>query len=389
MKILAIANRIPARGKKGDQIISFERLIYLAKNNCTIELVCFGNAAEAEVINSKMELEGYGIKVHLIKWSRLEAICNLLLATLNAKIPFQVALYKSRSFASQTKSLLKIFQPNYLYLVTIRPALNVDLNTPFILDMVDSMGLNLSRRLTLQRGIKRWILSFEKIRVSAYEKLLANWSKHSFLVSQIDLKYIGMNTISALPLGVDRNTFFRRNTPSSTPTVIFTGNMNYQPNIDAIIWFVNNCWDQIRFAVPYASLKVVGANPSQGVLGLASDQRGIFVTGRVESVALEINSSHVSIAPMQSGSGMQFKILEAMACGVPVVATRLGLGDIAAQPDFEIVLGDSANEFSEQVIKLIQSPHICREIGVRALRFIDLNHSWNAINHQFLSKITA
>jgi len=91
----------------------------------------------------------------------------------------------------------------------------------------------------------------------------------------------------------------------------------------------------------------------------------------------------VAIAPMQSGSGMQFKILEAMACGVPVVASTLGLGDIAAVDGKNILLADTPGLFTESVISLLQSEELREKVGNSGMYYVTQNHSWDALNQHF------
>jgi len=127
---------------------------------------------------------------------------------------------------------------------------------------------------------------------------------------------------------------------------------------------------------------VAGSNPAPQIEALRVDPR-ISVTGRVASIAEVLNSAMVAVAPMQSGSGMQFKILEAMACGVPVVATTLGLGDIAARPGAEILIADSPERFVQSVLSLAGSPELRARVGDAGLRYVRERHDWERLNERF------
>ena len=124
-----------------------------------------------------------------------------------------------------------------------------------------------------------------------------------------------------------------------------------------------------------------------GDKGFIDKDSYLHITGRVASVGDVIKTSTVAIAPMQSGSGMQIKILEAMACGVPVVATSLGLGDIKAVPESDILIGDSPEDFTEMVIRLIRSEELNQYVGNNGLKFVESNHSWDSINERFLTRM--
>jgi glycosyltransferase involved in cell wall biosynthesis len=219
-------------------------------------------------------------------------------------------------------------------------------------------------------------------RVSAYEVNVAQQATLSFVVSKVDQKYIGHVKVKALPLGINGHEFFKQSDGGLEPAIVFTGNMNYKPNVDAVLWFYEQCWAKLKLAAPSLHWVVAGSNPTADVLALRVD-KSITVTGRVPSLAAVINAARLSIAPMQSGSGMQFKILEAMACGVPVVTTSLGLGDIAAKPDQDVILADTADEFVQSIVNMLGSPDLRQRIGEAGLRYVNSHHTWDALNAEF------
>ena len=380
MKILVISVRIPEEGKKGDQILSFHRISYLSRKH-TIKLICFGSSVVNNVAQKK--LEALGIAVHFIHLNKFAAIVNLLTGIFNPRLPFQCALFQSNSFKRAVSHELGIFKPDALYAVMIRALVNIPSSgLPLFVDMVDSMGLNFSRRVALERGLKRVAYDMEYKRVSAYEVNVAHHATLSYVVSKVDQKFIGHENVKALPLGINELEFFRQPDGSSRPTIVFSGNMNYKPNVDAAIWFYGQCWAKLKLAVPNVHWVIAGSNPTTDVFSLGADE-AITVTGRVPSLAEVINSARVSIAPMQSGSGMQFKILEAMACGVPVVTTSLGLGDIAAKPEQEVIVADSADAFVQSIINLLSSLELRQRIGEAGLSYVKAHHTWDALNAEF------
>ncbi|PUE60913.1 hypothetical protein B9Z45_06210 [Limnohabitans sp. 2KL-17] len=380
MKILAVSVRVPEDGKKGDQVLSFHRLSYLSRKH-TIKLICFGSPnADADALS---KLEALGISVQLVKWNKFVAGFNVLTAVFDALLPFQCALFQSGPYKRAVAQELALFKPDAVYAVLIRSFVNLPPSgLPLFVDMVDSMGLNFSRRVALERGLKRLAFDMESQRVSAYEVYVAQQATLSYVVSKVDQKFIGHEKVKALPLGINGHEFYKQSEGSLESSIVFTGNMNYKPNVDAVIWFYGQCWSKLKLAVPAVRWVVAGSNPTAEVLALSADE-AITVTGRVPSLAAVINTARMSIAPMQSGSGMQFKILEAMACGVPVVTSSLGLGDIAAKPGQEVVLADTADNFVQSIIDLLGSPDSCQAIGEAGLRYVNVNHTWDALNADF------
>lgn len=383
MKILAIASRIPAAEKKGDQIVSFFRLMYLAKSH-EIQLVCFGNELNNDERNAKLILENAGITVHIIPWRKSEAAFQLMIAILNSKMPFQCALFKSNAFQGKISTLLAEFKPELVYCVLIRAFPNLkNWNGRLLVDLVDSMALNFKRRISTARGIKKWLFEIEFHRLKHFENYISNVAERLFVVSNIDRIEISSNRVEAIPLGIDMFRFHKDENKSESPTVAFTGNMSYSPNVEAVKWFVENCWNDVNKLLPGVKLVIAGSNPSPVLLSLASSYDSIHVMGRVDSIAAILNQSHVAIAPMQSGSGMQFKILEAMACGVPVVTTNLGLGDISAVPDEDILIADTPGDFVGKLIALLKSKEFSDRIGGSGMLYLQKKHSWDALNKHF------
>jgi len=151
--------------------------------------------------------------------------------------------------------------------------------------------------------------------------------------------------------------------------------MSYSPNIQAVRWFLDYCFDEVcRKVDDSITFVIAGIDPSKEILSYQSDN--VIVTGYVDSLSELIALSTLSIAPMQSGSGMQFKILEAMSCEVPVVTTTIGLGDIKAEPNKEIIVKDSPKEFINAVSDIIKHPDKYNKLSKYARTFVVNNHSW-------------
>jgi glycosyltransferase involved in cell wall biosynthesis len=383
MKIILISSRVPAADKNGDQVVSFFRVMYLSKKN-SVEIICFGDILKQEDRDAKLVLEAAGIVVHFVKRKLWVSLGNLLLAIPNPKIPFQCALAKSSDFEKTINSVIQNSKPDLLYFVVIRICSNfVKYDGRIFVDLVDSMGLNFFRRASMTKGPLRWLLNLEASRVSAYERRIALKATRSFVVSKIDQNFIATDKVDVIPLGIDMQRFYKTENRAEGSIIAFTGNMFYQPNADAVLWFVQNCWLQVKFMVPGVRLLIVGSNPSHSILTLGKNDNDIIVTGRVPSVAYVLNTSTVAIAPMQSGSGMQFKILEAMACGVPVVTTTLGLGDISALPNQDLLVADSPVHFCNAVVSLLKSKLFAESVGECGMQYVRTHHSWDALNERF------
>lgn len=373
MNILFITPRLPYPPLKGDQAVPFNRLRILSGNH-KITLLSFYE--KEDDLKGLETLNFYCTEIHVVRLAKWKSMLNILQKSLFSALPMQTLYYQSVTFKRKIQEVLERnhFDLVHAYMFRVAPYLS-SIQVPKILDLIDSMQLNLNRRVDLERIPRRWIYQEELRRVIPYESDIGRHFNHLILVSEKDRMFIGGDNVTVIPLGVDTDLFKPNEKRQTDPTIIFSGNMGYSPNISAILWFVEKCFSKIQMAIPNASLIIAGGNPSSEIHNLAR-VRGIKVTGFVDSMPDAINQASVAIAPMLSGSGMQFKILEAMACGLPVVTTSLGLGSIKAKKDEEIVMAETPNDFATAVISILLNNDLANNIGTRAREFVMKNHSW-------------
>ena len=381
MKILALSTDIPNSQKKGYQVVAYNRLIYLANLGHSIKIICFESKNKSDK-EAKILLEKKGIEVVSIKFNIVEAILNIISAFFFKELPFQCAFFKCKKFSNKINKFVKNNKFDLIHIFSIRIMPNLSqYNCKLIIEMVDSLALNFNRRQKIARGIKKFFFGIEKKRLLQYEKVTANKSFHTIVVSEKDKKSINSNKVKVIPLGTQIINKSRKQ--SLYPKIVFTGNMFYQPNIDAIQWFVRNCWNKVLKENSSVKLFIIGNNPKWSLKLLEKKYSSVFVTGRVNSMSDALSEATISIAPMQSGSGMQFKILEAMSLSVPVITTTIGLGDIKAQIDKEILVANKPDEFVFYINKLINDKFYNLSIGKEGQSYVLKNHNWNNLNQKF------
>jgi polysaccharide biosynthesis protein PslH len=381
MKLVVCTNRLPALGKKGDQLLSYHRLRFLALSGHSIDLLYFKSLKD-DLADEDL-LRSFGIILHPITHSKIESIVNIFLAIFDSKLPFQCALFKSSSLKTQLNLLLTSKKPDILYFILVRSMANIqNSKCRVVVDMIDSLSLNLKRKINNSNFIIRNLLKIEYLRIKKFELSIANFSDVSFVVSNLDANQIPSKRIFVLPLGVDDLSFSRGGNFRSK-TIIFTGNMNYGPNIEAVTWFVRNCWSHIKAAIPGVKFTIAGNNPDPSIINIGKSDDDILVTGFVSSIGQILINSAVAIAPMRSGAGMQNKILEAMASGVPLVVSSVGLGDIAAMPGKAVLVADSPEDFIASTVDLLTSPLEHQRMSDAAYEYVTNNHNWDVINNKF------
>lgn len=179
----------------------------------------------------------------------------------------------------------------------------------------------------------------------------------------------GVDSAHYLPAGIDHE---------SDRTVIFTGKMDFRPNVDAVLWFSHEVLPVVRQEVPDVRFKVVGRDPHPRLRHLQKVP-GVTLTGRVEDIRPHIAEAGVYVVPLRVGGGTRLKVLEAMSMGKAIVSTSLGCEGIDVAPDHELVIADEPAVFAEQVVDLIGDRDRRRELGLAARLKVEAHHDWRQI----------
>jgi glycosyltransferase involved in cell wall biosynthesis len=167
-----------------------------------------------------------------------------------------------------------------------------------------------------------------------------------------------------------------------TPRLVFTGKMDYRPNIDAALWFAHEVLPLVVAAEPRALLQLVGMNPHARLDELRSNPN-VQITGAVEDTRPYIAGAAVYVIPMRVGGGTRFKVLEAMACGKAIVSTALGVEGISVHNEQELLLADNAGDFAAAVLRLVadlrSGAALQRRLGAAARIFVEQHYGWQTI----------
>jgi glycosyltransferase involved in cell wall biosynthesis len=159
--------------------------------------------------------------------------------------------------------------------------------------------------------------------------------------------------------------------------IVFSGNLEYHPNIAAVRFFYEKIWPALRERWPRLVWRLVGKNP-EAVAGITRSDQRIELTGPVQNAVAELSRAKVAIVPVLAGSGTRVKILEAWAAGLPVVSTRLGAEGLPACDGKHLLLADNAVSFQRAVSRLLWDPELCDRIGQAGRSLYECDFTWEA-----------
>jgi polysaccharide biosynthesis protein PslH len=222
----------------------------------------------------------------------------------------------------------------------------------------------------------RQFLNAEADRLGVYERKAIAIADLSLLISRRDLAYLGDPARArVLPNGIDPPDPQLVAPEREARTLVFSGRMSYFPNSDAAIWFANEVFPLIRAVEPSCAFRIVGREPTAAVRRLGS-RPGITVTGPVQLMEAELSRASISVCPMRFGSGMQTKILEAMATGTPVIGTTKALEGIPDDLSKLLPRADSPTDFASEVVRILRDPAPAMKRASEGLAAIRSRHLW-------------
>jgi len=188
--------------------------------------------------------------------------------------------------------------------------------------------------------------------------------------------------IAVIPNGVDLDYFRPINGPREEKTLVFSGKMSYHANVTGILHFVEQVFPLVRAAVPEVRLRIAGSQPPPVVQALANDP-AIEVTGQLPDLRPAIGSATAAICPVIVKVGVQNKILEAMAMGVPVIASRQGAVGLEARPGEELLVGADPAEFARHTIAVLTDASLRTRLTAAGRRYVERTHRWDVMADNF------
>lgn len=382
MNILIIANRFPYPPFRGDKLKIFNLATQLSQQH-NLHLITF---AELESDYNDIDKISHLFKtIEVIRLPKWKSFLNVALGLLGNK-PLQVNYFKSKEFQIKLDILLLNQSFDVLHIQHLRMAQYAINKTDYkrILDLPDAFSLYWERRKTIKRNIFQKILdNIESKKVFNYEALILKKFNLNLVCSTEDQKYLiqkhNTQNVQVLPNGVDIEKFkMGAHSYSHNETLLFTGNMDYAPNVDAVIYFVKEIFPLIKLQFPKVKFIIAGQRPIQKVLDL-QQEKDVEVTGFIPDLADMYNVASVVVAPLRFGAGTQNKVLEAMSMGIPVVCTNIGFEGLGITNGEGAFMETNTDGFAQKVCELLSSESLRIQTGHKGNTVITQKFSWQGV----------
>ncbi len=300
--------------------------------------------------------------------------------------PYFLAKCRRPHFRSTVEALLQRERFDVLFcdfLQTAVPLLHCTFRPKVVFEHNVEFQLRKRKWQVEKHPIRKMVFGTEWRKTRPLEARVSRCFDHVLTVSEEDQRTIqhefGIDHVSALPTGVDTDYFRPLGNHSEPGRLAFVGSMDWDPNEDGVVWFLESIYPFIRQAVANASLVVVGRNPSSRLLALAGKSPSVEMTGWVPDVRPYLSQAEVVVVPLRSGGGTRIKIPEAMAMAKAVVSTPIGAEGLPFQDNKQIRIAEYARDFADAVVELLENARLRNEMARAARREVTENYSWEAV----------
>jgi sugar transferase (PEP-CTERM/EpsH1 system associated) len=382
MKILFLCHRMPYPPNRGGKIRPFNMIRHLGRSH---EVTVATLARTPQEQADGEELRRYCDELHVGRLSGFGAWARFGLFGLTGRSAtfgyfYSPALYRTVQGLLATRGFDAIF----VHCSSMGPYVAGYNGCRKVMDFGDADSEKWLEYSRTSSAPLSWAFRLEGDRVRAAERRLGAQFDAASVNAPRDRDVLSSyvhTPISVIPNGVDLEYFQpggasgQRYIPNR---IVFTGNMSYRPNMDAVAHFAAKILPQIRREFPDVQLYIVGMDPAAAVRRLADGDR-VVVTGRVDDVRPYFDSAAVAVAPLRVARGLQNKVLEAMAMRVPVVASPAAFAGISAVAGRDLLVAENPEDFSRAVVTLLRDPAARERFAAAGRTCVETNHNWGQL----------
>jgi polysaccharide biosynthesis protein PslH len=377
-RLLFMAHRVPYPPDKGERTRAFHEIVALA-GRFRVTVACL--AHRAADFDAAAGLRPYCDRVIVRRAGGKAGLARAAWSVLSGKSATE-GFFSSPDLDrdSAQAGAGAPFDLVFAYCSSMLPHAMAAAAAARVIDLVDVDSAKWAAYAARARGPRRWLYARESRGVRALELDAVARCQAAILVSRAEAEVLGPagSGIIAVSNGVDTDYFAPSPPPADgAPALVFTGTMDYQPNVEGVTWFVRSVWPGLSKIAPQATFTIVGRDPVRPVRQLA-DVPGVRVTGAVPDVRPYLVAASVAVTPLRTARGIQNKILEAMAAGRPVVASSPALEGLDVNVGEEVLRADSPEEWQAAILGMAASPSRRQAMGAAARARVVADYTWQA-----------
>ena len=384
MKILMLTPYLPYPLLSGGQIRTYNLLKKLAEK---YEVTLFALIKEESERQYIPELEKYCAKVRVFKRSQKPFTLRNIFHTAFSSFPFLVIRNHVPETITAVEKELQAEQYDIIHAETFYMMPNIPkTKVPIILveQTIEYLGYE-----SYADKVKFWPLrQILKVDISKIRR----WEEHYWrsctkliTMSQEDKDFINdtiqsPNKIEVVSNGVDVKWFAQkeRQLPKDL-TILSVGTFNWLPNVEAVKFLVEKIWPIVKSKLPKSKLWIVGNAPTPEIFEYQKKDTSITITGGIPDIRDAFTGAHVLVAPVFSGKGTRYKILEAMAAGTPIVASQIAVEGLGVEHGVQVLIGNTAKELADLTVQLLEQPELQKKLAKNGKEFVQTQYDWQYI----------
>ena len=378
MRMFFICQRVPFPPDRGDKITTFNEIRHLSAQH-EVHVFCLADGKpDLDNIPGLRRYAQSVTAIPVIGWtSKLRALNAMFVGK-----PLSVAAFDETKLHNAIRRKFAELQPDLIMVYSCNVAQYAE-HFPQVPRIMQFAELDSSRWGQFARRSRppvRWVYAIEQRRFFAYERHIARTFSHALVCTAAEQRdferLIPGVPVSLVGNGVDLDCFRSRGAAKQPGSIVFTGVMDYFPNIDAVVWFCDKILPIVQSQIPGAGLTICGSRPAAAVRRLAKN-RGVTVTGRVSDTRPYLDRAEVFVAHMRMARGIQNKLLEALAMGLPCVSSEAAATATVIPKGEGILAADDATQFADHVVRLLRDGEFRAAMARKARAAAEAHYRWD------------
>jgi sugar transferase (PEP-CTERM/EpsH1 system associated) len=377
MRIFFVCQRVPFPPDRGDKIVTFHEIRHLAQHH-EVHVFCLADG-EADLGNVP-DLCRYAASVTAVAVGKARSRLRALSALVRGRA-LSVAAYRENRLHREIARQCNALNPDLVIVFSGNVAQYAEpfAAVPRIMQFHDLDSLKWAQYAECAGFVSRWLYRIEARRLLVYERAVARSFSQALVCTEAERRdferlFPGV-PVSLVGNGVDLDYFRSSGEPKWPGSIVFTGVMDYFPNVDAVRWFCEVVLPLVQREIPHAQLTICGSRPSATVRRLAK-RPGVRVTGWVPDTRPYLDAAEVFVAPLRIARGVQNKVLEALAMGLPCIASTAAWRGTAIPEGAGLLVADEVEDFAAQVVRLLRDAAFRADMARQARGAAETHYRW-------------